>query len=320
MEERVQTSQSSAAVPVGGRVSRVPSAQTELETQAQTVVREPTVYEAYDTAAVDQAAPPNAVTSVVRSANTMELVGRISAPRVSVVIPALNEANNLRHVLPRLPGTLYEVILVDGDSSDDTVEVTRSLCPGATILQQTRRGKGNALAIGFAAARGDIIVMLDADGSADPSEIAKFVQVLQSGCDFAKGTRFSDGGGSADMTWYRRVGHAGLLTLANRLYGTRYTDLCYGLNAFWAHCLPHMAIDCDGFEVETLIHLRLAKSSLKVREVGSFEARRMFGNSKLRTVRDGFRVLGVILTERRTKNDGVAWTVREALPRDAEGA
>lgn len=252
--------------------------------------------------------------------NTLELVGRIAAPRVSVVIPALNEADNLRQVLPRLPGTLYEVILVDGDSSDDTVEVTRMLCPGATIVKQSGRGKGNALSAGFAAARGDIIVMMDADGSADPAEIAKFVKALQSGTDFAKGTRFADGGGSADITWYRRLGHSGLLTLTNWLYRTSYTDLCYGLNAFWVHCLPHMAIDCDGFEVETLIHLRIARSHLAVREVGSYEARRVFGNSNLRTFRDGWRVLKVILTERRrhaTRNGRVR---RDALTGELEHA
>jgi glycosyltransferase involved in cell wall biosynthesis len=253
------------------------------------------------------------------SGRTVELVGRISAPRVSVVVPAMNEADNLRHVLPRLPDTLYEVILVDGHSSDDTIEVTRSLCPGAIILTQPGRGKGDALSAGFAAARGDIIVMLDADGSADPGEIPKFVDALQRGTDFAKGTRFSDGGGSADISWFRRLGHAGLLGLVNWLYGTHYTDLCYGLNAFWAHCLPHMAVDCDGFEVETLIHVRVAKSHLVVKEVGSFEARRIFGSSKLRTVRDGFRVLGIILSECRPKETAMARAMPKVLPGEREG-
>lgn len=255
---------------------------------------------------------------VGHSADTIELVGRTRAPRVSVVIPALNEADNLRRVLRRLPGTLYEVILVDGGSSDDTVAVTISLCPGATIVTQPGRGKGNALSAGFAAARGDIIVTLDADGSANPGEIPKFVKALEGGIDFAKGTRFSDGGGSADITWYRRLGHTGLLTLANWLYGTHYTDLCYGLNAFWVHCLPQMEIDCDGFEVETLMHLRLANSQLSVQEVGSFEGRRIFGKSNLRTVRDGFRVLGIILSERRRKGKAMARLPREALPSELE--
>jgi hypothetical protein len=252
----------------------------------------------YDPATLGTAVPDDAGSQGAYFTATMELVGRIAAPRVSVVIPALNEADNLRYVLPKLPGTLYEVILVDGGSSDETVEVTKALCPGALVITQRGRGKGNALSAGFAAASGDIIVMLDADGSADPGEIPKFVSALLEGNDFAKGTRFSNGGGSSDISWNRRVGHRGLLILANWIYRTKYTDLCYGFNAFWAHCLPRMAIDCDGFEVETLMHIRIAQSGLTVKEVGSFEARRIFGNSNLRTVRDGLRVLNTIWSER----------------------
>jgi hypothetical protein len=140
--------------------------------------------------------------------------------------------------------------------------------------------------------------MLDADGSADPAEIPRFVNALTSGADYAKGTRFADGGGSDDITWLRRVGNRLLVGLVNVLYGTDYTDLCYGLNAFWAHCLAEIDVDCVGFEVEALLNLRVTKSEFIVREVGSYERRRLYGNSKLRTVRDGFRILRVILAER----------------------
>jgi glycosyltransferase involved in cell wall biosynthesis len=154
--------------------------------------------------------------------------------RVSVVIPALNEAANLPHVFARLPHGLHEVILVDGGSIDDTVAVARSLRPGIRIVTQTRRGKGNALACGFEACRGDIIVMIDADGSTDPAEIPAFVQPLLDGADFVKGSRFMRGGGSADITPFRRAGNWMLSQSVNTLYGTRYTDLCYGYNAFGA--------------------------------------------------------------------------------------
>ena len=173
-------------------------------------------------------------------------------PRVSVVVPTLNEALNLPHVLPRLPSGLHEVVLVDGFSTDDSVDVARSLLPEIRVVHQTRRGKGNALACGFAAVRGDVIVMLDADGSADPAEIPEFVAALSSGADFAKGSRFIDGGGSDDITPLRRIGNWGLTSLVNTLYGTEYSDLCYGYNAFWTRCLPAIDVDCDGFEVETL--------------------------------------------------------------------
>jgi glycosyltransferase involved in cell wall biosynthesis len=226
------------------------------------------------------------------------VLNQATALRISVVIPALNEARNLPHVFAQLPDNLYEVILVDGHSTDDTVAVARSLYPRVRVVNQTGRGKGNALRCGFAACNGDIIVMLDADGSADGMEIPAFVAALERGADFAKGSRFLHGGGSADITLLRRMGNRGLNLLVNVLYGTRYSDLCYGYNAFRAGCLPHMDVDCDGFEVETLIHIRIAKAGLKVAEVPSYEGSRIHGVSNLNAWRDGWRVLKTILAER----------------------
>ncbi len=222
-----------------------------------------------------------------------------SRARVSVVIPTLNEAANLPHVFERLPfEDLYEIILVDGHSIDDTIEVARELCPSVRVLLQDGKGKGNALACGFAAARGDIIVMLDADGSTDPQEIPAYVDALFDGADFAKGSRFMEGGGSVDITPLRMQGNRFLNGAVNALFGTRYTDLCYGYNAFWADVRPVINVDCAGFEVETLINVRVAKAGLNVAEVPSVEHERIHGVSKLHPVRDGLRVLRTILSER----------------------
>jgi glycosyltransferase involved in cell wall biosynthesis len=171
------------------------------------------------------------------------------------------------------------------------------------LLQETRPGKGNALYCGFLAATGDIIVTLDADGSADPAEIPRFVDALTHGADFAKGSRFLPGGGSSDISWLRAAGNWFFTILVNVLFHTRYTDLCYGYNAFWARCLPALRIDCDGFEIETLINLRAIKASLAVREVGSFEGPRLHGVSNLNAYRDGCRVLKTILRERFARED-----------------
>jgi glycosyltransferase involved in cell wall biosynthesis len=232
-------------------------------------------------------------------------------PSVSVVIPALNEELNLPHVLARIPRNTHEVILVDGGSVDDTVEVAQRACPGITVVSQTRKGKGNALACGFAAATGDVIAMIDADGSADPREIPRFVAALLAGADFAKGTRFAEGGGSSDITALRRFGNRLLTGFFNACYRQAYTDLCYGYNAFWRHCLPVLALDArtppradgtplwgDGFEVETLIHVRAARAGLTVAEVPSYEYTRMHGLSKLNTMRDGLRVLRTMIADR----------------------
>lgn len=231
-------------------------------------------------------------------------------PRVSVVIPALNEAQNLPHVFGRLPDGLHEVIVVDGHSTDATISTALRLRPDVRIVVQSGRGKGNALAEGFAACTGDVIVALDADGSTDASEIPRFVAALCTGADFVKGSRFAQGGASADLTRIRSLGNRALNAIVNRVYGTHYTDLCYGYNAFWARCLPYMRVDCDGFEVETLINVRIAKAGLVVHEVPSYERARIHGQSNLNAIDDGLRVLRTIAVERVS-----AASRRSVLPR-----
>jgi glycosyltransferase involved in cell wall biosynthesis len=226
--------------------------------------------------------------------------------RVSVVIPTLNEAANLPHVFARLPKDLFEVIVVDGGSTDDTVAVAQLLCPEARVLLEERKGKGVALATGFDACRGDVIVTLDADCSTDPAEIPSFVEGLLAGADFAKGSRFMAGGASADITFVRRIGNRFLGAVVNLLFGTRYTDLCYGYNAFWRHNLPLLCVDCDGFEIETLLNIRVARVGLRVVEIPSCEHKRLHGSSKLRAWRDGRRVLRTIVRERLSRAPKVA--------------
>ncbi len=218
-------------------------------------------------------------------------------PLISVVIPARNEAVNLTYVLPRIPSMVHEVILVDGHSTDDTVTVARKIRPDIRIVLQQDHGKGDALRLGFEACRGDIIVMLDADGSTDPQEIPRFVNMLLQGADFVKGSRYLEGGGSADITAFRSLGNIALGLLVNTLFGTRYTDLCYGYNAFWRDCLECFEIDCEGFEVETLMNIRAHQSALVIAEAPSYEYQRIHGTSNLNAIRDGIRVLRTVMTE-----------------------
>ena len=234
-------------------------------------------------------------------------------PTLSLVIPAKNEARNLPRVLARIPNAVHEVILVDGASSDETIQVARRSRPDIIVIGQTRKGKGNALACGFRVATGDFIVMLDADGSTDPAEIPRFVNALKEGADFAKGSRFMPGAGSSDISRFRQIGNFWLNKIVNLLYGTRYTDLCYGYNAFRRECLTVLGLDGadisgvdkstmlwgDGFEVETLINVRIAKAGLRVAEVPSFEQSRHFGTSNLNAFSDGIRVLRTIHAERK---------------------
>jgi len=224
--------------------------------------------------------------------------GMAIAPTVSVVIPAMNEAANLPNVFATLPEWIDQVVLVDGRSADDTIAVARALWPGITVVLQGGVGKGDALLAGFAACTGDIIVAMDADGSTDGREIIRFVSALVSGADFVKGSRFASAGRSDDITAIRRYGNRGLNLLVNSMFGTQYSDLCYGYNAFWARHLGKLALDCPGFEVEALMGIRAAKARLRIHEVPSHERPREHGASNLHAVRDGCRILRLIVRER----------------------
>jgi glycosyltransferase involved in cell wall biosynthesis len=248
-------------------------------------------------------------------------------PRISIVIPARNEARNLEVILPELP-PVHQVILVDGDSVDDTIATAVRVMPDIEVIRQTRKGKGNALACGFAAVTGDVVVMFDADGSADPAEIPRYVDALVGGADVAKGSRFCEGGGSEDITLFRRLGNYGLNLTTNVLLGTRYTDLCYGYNAFWADVLPRLQLPDttlplhadgrmhwgDGFEIETVLNCRFAAAEMAVIEVPSVERLRIHGESNLRAVSDGFRVLKTIWAEKQRSLRGTTAVIQPAAP------
>ena len=231
-------------------------------------------------------------------------VPRSRQQTVSCVVPALNEERNIAAVLRHLPSLIDEVILVDGDSWDETVAVSRAVRPDIRVVGQDRRGKGAALRAGFAAATGDVIVMIDADGSMDPAEIERFLATLDAGYDLVKGSRFLAEGATTDMEAVRRWGNAGLRDMVNALYGAAFTDLCYGYIAFRRSVLAQLNLRADGFEIETEIAVRALRAGLRIAEIPSIEAPRAYGESNLRTWRDGSRVLRTLLRHRFTSAHG----------------
>ncbi|MDQ6614888.1 MAG: glycosyltransferase family 2 protein [Actinomycetota bacterium] len=201
-------------------------------------------------------------------------------------------------VLSNIPEWVHEVILVDANSDDGTAEVARAIRPDIVVISEPEpRGKGSALRAGFRLATGEVIVMIDADGSMTPGEMIRLLVLLADGFDLVKGSRFMAGGSSADITRLRRIGNKCLLSVANALYGTRFTDLCYGFCAFRRDDLDLLALDADGFEIEAQLVVRAVRRQLKVTEVPSLEGARTHGTSKLRTFSDGTRVLRTVLAE-----------------------
>ncbi|MCP3913262.1 MAG: glycosyltransferase family 2 protein [Actinomycetia bacterium] len=215
---------------------------------------------------------------------------------VTIIVPARNEAPNLAALFTSLP-PVYEVILVDGDSVDGTIDVARELLPSVRIVRQRGRGKGDAMIEGLEAARGDIAVFIDADGSNEPDEVERFVLALVNGADLAKGSRFLERGGSTDITGIRRLGNSVIRSLVNCVYGTRFTDVAYGFNAVWTKHRDVLDLDCNGFEIETLLHIRAARLGFVIEEVPSFERERSTGCSNLNPFRDGLRIAALLTRE-----------------------
>lgn len=215
--------------------------------------------------------------------------------RVSLVIPTKNEAGNIAYVLEQIPACVDEIILVDGHSCDATLVTARCCRSDVRIVEQPGTGKGDALRAGFEAATGDIIVMIDADGSMSPQEIPRLLFFLADGYDYVKGSRFMGGGASLDITRLRRMGNRTLLLMLNRMYSTHLTDLCYGFCAFHRRYLSFLDLSTPGFEIETQMTVCALRAGLRVAEVPSLEMPRRAGRSNLRTFRDGSRVLRTLL-------------------------
>ncbi|GID92697.1 glycosyltransferase family 2 protein [Amorphoplanes digitatis] len=225
------------------------------------------------------------------------------SPTVTVVIPALNEEHNLPLILENLP-PVHEVVVVDGRSQDDTVAVAREVRPDVVVIRQTRSGKGNALVCGFAASTGDIVVTLNADGSADPGEIYRFVDALLSGAEAAHGSRFRPGGDHRDGGALVRAAHFVLSRAVNLFFGTRFTDLTCGYDAYWRELIPALELPSpevrgprrglawgEGPEIDTLTTIRMATQGLRVVEVATVGYPRIHGDRQRRLLPAALRAL-----------------------------
>ncbi len=217
--------------------------------------------------------------------------------RVSIVMPTLNEAANIKEVFRDIPEFVDEIVVIDGDSTDGTRDEILKFRKDARIIVEKPRGKGAAINTGFESATGDLIIMMDADGSHDPKEIPGLLDPVLDGYDASKGSRMLPGGGSDDFTPLRKFGNRMFVGMVNLMYGAEYTDLCYGYRAFKREALEKLHCTSEGFEIETEQSIRMKKAGLKVKEVPSFEASRKNGDSNLNSFRDGWRIFSMILKE-----------------------
>lgn len=223
--------------------------------------------------------------------------GSQRGPRVTVLVCALNEEESLPHVLPKVPQWVDEVLVVDGGSTDQTVEIARQLRPDIRILHQSGKGKGDAIKYGVRESTGDIIVTLDADGATDPDDIEQFVEPLLRGFDLVKGSRLKKGR-PPSMPYHRWVGNKILTWTFNALHGTRYTDVCSGYSAYWKRAFQSLDLTLDSFEMEQEALVKAAKAGFKVAEVFHYDNGRIGGVSKTADVKQGFIDWWIIIRER----------------------
>ena len=217
-------------------------------------------------------------------------------PSVSIVIPTLNEEGNIARLLFSINKEINyikpEIIVVDGYSVDRTVKIARE--NGAKIYFN-KGGKGSALIKGISKSKGDIVIFMDADLSHKPTELRRLISAIDSGYDVCMGSRFLDGGGSDDISFVRKLGNYFFIWLINSIYGSKYTDICYGYRSFSKKALKKLNLKEASFGIETEISIKAKKQGLKVLEIPSFERKRYTGAGKLMTLRDGLIILSVIL-------------------------
>ena len=214
--------------------------------------------------------------------------------KISVILPCLNESptiggviRGIRKDLHALDGSL-EILVVDNGSTDDSVQ--KAVQAGARVLKETRRGYGAALAKGFREARGEILVMMDADGTYDPSSLKEILRPLEDGADLVLGNRFAAPLPRGTISWVRRhFGNRLATTLINFLYGTRLQDSQTGLRAFRKECWQRLGLRAEGMELASEMIIRSAQSRVAIKEVPIAYRKRQGEASKFRPIRDSLR-------------------------------
>ena len=222
--------------------------------------------------------------------------------RVSLIIPTKNEEGCIGKVLKEVPKRLVdEIIVVDGHSTDNTLDVAKAnLRPKKDkLILQRSKGYGTAFREGFEIARGDVIILMDADGSHNPVDIPALIDKVKEGYEYAMASRYASGGGSLDDTFIRWIGNRIFTFLTNIIHGTNVTDSLYLFTAITRKGLAKLNLKSSGFEFCTEILVKAHRAGLKFAEVPVVERKRFSGKSKVNSFWHGLKILGMILRRHR---------------------
>lgn len=213
---------------------------------------------------------------------------------ISIIVPTKNEEKAIKKVINELKSTLkkeehgYEIIVVD-NSQDRTPRIAKK--QGAKVIEQEKEGKGCAIRKGVKGAKGNIIVLIDGDGTYPPKKIPKMIQYVKEGCDLVVGSRFKQG--ISNMKSFHILGNKIFTKLFSTLYKPS-TDILTGLRALKKDKFLELNTQSKGFGIETEIHIKASKKRWKIKEVGTGYRKRE-GKSKLGSLSTGLKILGKLI-------------------------
>lgn len=215
--------------------------------------------------------------------------------KVSVVLPTLNEVGAIKSVLDDMPADVVdEILVVDGHSTDGTPELVKKL--GYEVIVQEGRGCGDAFTTGVKHATGDVIILMDADGSHNPADIPKLLKCIDEGADAAFGSRYMPGSGSDDDTIIRYIGNKLFTFLLNKVQGVELTDGLFLYVAAKREVFEAIEMKSANFEYCVEFPIKVHKAGFRIAQVPCFEPKRLAGRSKVNAFYHGLRILWVILT------------------------
>lgn len=218
--------------------------------------------------------------------------------RVSLIIPTLNEAGAIGRVLTEVPKNIInEIIVIDGHSTDNTEREVKPLLRRGKdkFILQKKKGFGSALMQAFKESRGDIVIIMNGDGSHNPKDIKTLVKKIEQGYEYVIASRYSRGARSDDDTVIRFIGNRILTFLTNLLHGSHVTDSLHFYTAITASGLKKIHPTSPGFEFCIEILIRAHRAGLRFAEVPVVERARYAGESKVNAFLAGWKILGMIL-------------------------
>ena len=217
--------------------------------------------------------------------------------KVTLILPAKNEEGCIGKVLQEVPKKLVdEILVIDGHSTDNTVkEVEKYLRPRKDkIITQKSRGYGGAFIEGIKEASGDVIIMMDADGSHNPADIPFLLNKIKEGYDYVMSSRYTAGARSFDDTFIRWLGNQLFTKITNIVHNMHVTDSLYLLTAVKKKDLEKLNLKCKGFEFCTEVIIKASNAGLRFAEISAIERARYNGDSKVSVFTDGLKILMMI--------------------------